>query len=136
MLGLPDLPPGETPAEAAEACDQLSRRFPNLKQVAMTCRQNTQTGEQRYTAILWHSGQVYTSPTFGLANIVDRVGAGDAFTAGLIYGLLTFPADPQRVVSFAAAAAAIKHSIAGDANLASVAEIEQLLGPQGFDIIR
>ena len=61
----------------------------------------------------------------------------NAFMAGLIYGLLTTAADPQRIIDFAAAAAVIKHTIVGDANLASIEEIEQLLSAgHGFDIIR
>ena len=136
VLGLPDLPPGETPDEAAEACAQLAGRYPNLKQITMTCRQDGSAAEQRLTAVMWQAGQVYTSPTFTLTNIVDRVGAGDAFMAGLIYGLLTYPQDPRRVVAFAAASAALKHTIAGDANQVTVDEVDGLLGPQGFDIIR
>lgn len=137
MLDLPHLPPGRTPHEALEACSQLSAHFPNLKQIAMTCREPVSAGEQRLTAILWQQGQHAVSPPFSLTETVDRVGAGDALMAGLIYGLLTFPGDPQRSVSFAAAAAALKHTIAGDANLASVAEVERLLQPgKGFDILR
>jgi 2-dehydro-3-deoxygluconokinase len=136
MLDLPDLPLGRTPDEAAAACTQLVTRYPNLKQVAMTCRQTTSAGQQSYTAVFWQTGQLYTSPTFALAPIVDRVGAGDAFMAGLIYGLQTFPGHPQRIVSFAAASAALKHTISGDALLATIADVEQLLGPHGFDIVR
>jgi 2-dehydro-3-deoxygluconokinase len=136
MLGMPELPPGGTIDEAQEACSLLSTRFPNLKQIAMTCREFVSPVEQRYTAVLWHQGKQYVSPTFSLSSVVDRVGAGDAFMAGLIYGLSTLPDDPQRTVSFAAAAAAMKHTIVGDANLASIAEIERLLLPHGFDILR
>lgn len=137
MLGLASLPKGRTPDEALEACSQLSSRYPNLKQIAMTCREAASAVEQRFTAVMWQEGQPYISPTFSLTNTVDRVGAGDAFMAGLIYGLVTSPDDPQRTVNFAAASAVIKHTIVGDANLASVEEIEQLLLPhEGFDIIR
>lgn len=137
MLGLPTLPVGRTPDEATDACAQLSRRYPNLKQITMTCREATSSTEQRFTAVMWHAGQTYTSPTFSLTDIVDRVGAGDAFMAGLVYGLVTFPEDPQRVVDFAAASAVIKHTIVGDANLVSIEEVDRLLGPHhGFDIIR
>ena len=137
MLGLPDLPVGRTPDEATDACTQLARKYPNLKQITMTCREAVSAAEQRFTAIMWQAGQTYTSPTFPLVDIVDRVGAGDAFMAGLIYGLITFPEDPQRVVNFAAACAVIKHTIIGDANLVTIEEVERLLGPhQGFDIIR
>ncbi len=137
MLGLPDLPLGKTPDEAAEACGQLARIFPNLKQITMTCREIVSDAEQRFTGVMWQDGQAFRSPTFSLTRVVDRVGAGDAFMAGLIYGLVKFPNDPQQVVNFAVASAVIKHSIVGDANLVAVEEIEKLLGPQaGLDIIR
>ena len=137
MLGFPNLPKGRTPDEALEACAQLSSRYPNLKQIAMTCRETVSPAEQRFTAVMWQAGKSYLSPTFSLTNIVDRVGGGDAFMAGLIYGSVSFPQDPQRTVNFAAASAVIKHTIMGDANLATIEEVERLLGPhQGFDIIR
>lgn len=137
MLGLPDLPPGKTADEATEACVKLSRVYPNLKQITMTCREVISAAEQRYTAVMWQTGQVYISPAFSLTGVVDRVGAGDAFMAGLIYGLVEYPNDPQRVVDFAAASAVIKHSIVGDANLVTVEQVQQLLGPQkGLDLIR
>jgi 2-dehydro-3-deoxygluconokinase len=137
MLDLPQLPEGRTPDEALAACSQLGSQFPNLKHIAMTCREPVSTVEQRFTAVLWQRGEHYVSAPFTLAHRVDRVGAGDAFMAGLIYGLITTPDDPERTVSFAAAAAAIKHTIMGDANLATLEEIERLLRPPGgFDILR
>lgn len=137
MLGLPDLPAGRNPAEAARACAQLSGIYPNLKQIAMTCREDGPAGDQRFTAVMWQAGNLYTSRSFLIGHVVDRVGAGDAFMAGLIYGLLSYPDLPQRIIDFAAACAVIKHTIKGDANLASREEIEQLLGAQnGLDIIR
>jgi 2-dehydro-3-deoxygluconokinase len=137
MLGLPELPVGRNVDESIRACAQLARLYPNLKQIAMTCRETVSATEQQFTAVLWHAGQAYTSPTFSLTTVVDRVGVGDAFMAGLIYGLETSADDFQRVVSFAAASAIIKHTIVGDANLVTLEEVERLLKPQeGFDIIR
>jgi 2-dehydro-3-deoxygluconokinase len=137
MLGLPELPLGRNPDEAAEACSQLANIYPNLKQIAMTCREIGSTGDQHLTAVLWQAGQLYTSPTYSLNDIVDRVGAGDAFMAGLVFGLVSFPDDPQRIIDFAVACAVIKHTIKGDANLVSNKEIEQFIGAHhGFDIIR
>ncbi|MBD3305332.1 sugar kinase, partial [candidate division KSB3 bacterium] len=60
--------------------------------------------------------------------IVDRVGGGDSFVAGLVYGLLTYDDDLQRTVNFAVAASCLKHTIFGDYNLVSVAEVEKLMG--------
>jgi 2-dehydro-3-deoxygluconokinase len=137
MLGLPDLPPGSNPDEAVEVCTQLTSFFPNLKQVTMTCRQSVSAVEQHFTAVLWHSGQSYVSQTFALAESVDRVGAGDAFMAGLIFGLITDSNDPQQVINIAAASAVLKHTIKGDANLVSIKDVARLLDSQsGIDIIR
>lgn len=137
MLGLPNLPAGRTLDEAREILSRLSGRYPQLKQIAMTCRGATSAENPQYTGVLWHAGHHYTSPTYVLNHIVDRVGAGDAFMAGLIYGLLTYTEDPQRIVDFATACAAIKHSIPGDANIANVEEIAHLRASRkGFDIIR
>jgi 2-dehydro-3-deoxygluconokinase len=137
MLGLPDLPKGHTVAEAVQACALLADMYPNLKQIAMTCREVASPNSQRFTAVLWHAGQTFVSPAFSLTNIADRIGAGDAFMAGLIYGLTSFPDDPQHTLNFAAAAAVLKHTIIGDANLVSTHEIEQLLATHHpFDVIR
>lgn len=137
MLDMPDLPAGRTPEEAAEACIRLAGAFPQLKLVTMTCREQSSTVEQRYTAVMWYSGRIYTSRPFRLANEVEQIGSGDAFMAGVIYGQQVFAHDPQRIVDFAAASAVLKYSIRGDFNLGSLQEIERLLSPgAGLDIIR
>jgi 2-dehydro-3-deoxygluconokinase len=64
---------------------------------------------------------------FDITHIVDRVGGGDAFMGGLIYGLRTYGEDYQRVLNFALAASCLKHSIFGDFNLVTVAEVEKLM---------
>ena len=61
-------------------------------------------------------------------SIVDRVGGGDSFMGGLIYGLLTYPDENQKALNFAVAASCLKHTIKGDANLVSIAEVEKLMG--------
>jgi 2-dehydro-3-deoxygluconokinase len=71
-------------------------------------------------------GGVYTSPTFEIVPIVDRVGGGDSFMGGLIYGLKTY-ANPQDALNFAVAASCLKHSIFGDFNLVSVDEVQKLM---------
>ena len=74
--------------------------------------------------MLYTDGQAYFSPTYRI-HIVDRVGGGDSFGGGLIYGLLTEKA-PQDVINFAVAASCLKHSIEHDFNLVTVAEVENL----------
>ena len=71
-------------------------------------------------------GQQFVAPTYDIIPIVDRVGGGDSFVGGLIYGLLTYQ-DSQRALDFAVAASCLKHSICGDFNLVTVAEVEKLM---------
>jgi 2-dehydro-3-deoxygluconokinase len=73
-------------------------------------------------------GAFFRAPTYDILPIVDRVGGGDAFMGGLIYGLRAYKDDPQRALNFAAAAACLKHSILGDFNAVSVSEVETLMG--------
>ena len=109
-------------------CDKLVERFPDLKTVAITLRGSLSASHNTWSGILWHEGRVYTAPVYDLTHIVDRVGGGDAFVAGLIYGLNTYQEDPQRALDFAVAASCLKHSILGDFNLVTVDEVEKLIG--------
>jgi 2-dehydro-3-deoxygluconokinase len=109
-------------------CEELARRFPNLKQIAITLRGSLSASRNTWSAALWDAGRFYTGLTFDIADIVDRVGGGDAFAAGLIYGLRAYGEDRQRALNFATAASCLKHTIVGDFNLVSVAEVEKLMG--------
>ena len=71
---------------------------------------------------------MYASPQYQITDIVDRVGGGDSFMGGLIYGLLQYPEDDQHALNFAVAASCLKHTIKGDANLATIEEVEKLMG--------
>ena len=64
---------------------------------------------------------------YQITHIVDRVGGGDSFMGGLIYGLLKYPNDDQKALDFASAASCLKHTIKGDANLVTVEEVEKLM---------
>jgi len=79
---------------------------------------------------LYDGKQLYEAPSYEITHIVDRVGGGDSFMAGLIYGLLTFE-DDQQALNFAVAASCLKHTIKGDANLVSVDEVKKLMGGDG-----
>ena len=107
-------------------CEELSQRFPNLKTIAITLRGSISASRNTWSAVLWRDDQIYFGPQYDITPIVDRVGGGDSFVAGLIYGLLTFGEDNQKAVDFAVAASALKHTISGDFNLVTVAEVEKL----------
>jgi 2-dehydro-3-deoxygluconokinase len=77
--------------------------------------------------VLYNGEQFYQAPVYDITHIVDRVGGGDAFMGGLIYGLLTFKNDDQKALNFAVAASCLKHTISGDFNLVTVDEVEKLM---------
>jgi len=95
--------------------------------VAITLRGSLSASHNSWSGLLYDGRQVYLAPVFQLTHIVDRVGGGDAFGGGLIYGLLTYGEDLQRALNFAVAASCLKHSIFGDFNQVSIAEAEQLM---------
>jgi 2-dehydro-3-deoxygluconokinase len=109
-------------------CDALASRFPNLKRIAITLRGSLSASHNTWSGVLWHKGTFYQGPTYDIAHIIDRVGGGDAFCAGLIYGLRAYGDDAQRALDFAIAASCLKHSIFGDFDFVTVAEVEKLMG--------
>ena len=104
--------------------EQLLRKF-NFQKVAITLRESISANDNNWSAMLFDGTKVFHSRKYAV-HIVDRIGSGDAFAAGLIYGLLN-GYDLQKTVDFAAAASCLKHSIEGDFNLVSVAEVESLM---------
>lgn len=122
-----DVVKGKVEAESyLYVAKQLMERFPNLKKVAITLRRSISASHNTWSGVLYDGKNFYTAPTYDITHIVDRVGAGDAFAAGLIYGLLRFGDDLQRVLNFAVAAGCLKHTIIGDANILSVEEVEKV----------
>ena len=109
-------------------CEDLARLFPSLHTVCITLRGSISASQNTWSGVLWKGGSYYTAPTYTILPIIDRVGGGDAFMGGLIYGLRTYPEDAQKALNFAAAAACLKHSIPGDFNRVTVAEVEKLMG--------
>jgi len=110
----------------APVCEQLAGRFPRLATIAITLRSSLSASHNTWSALLWYKGSYFNAPTYDIQDIVDRVGAGDSFSAGLIHALNQPNPDPQHALEFAVAASALKHSIPGDFNLVSVAEVEAL----------
>jgi 2-dehydro-3-deoxygluconokinase len=123
-----DVTSGELDAEKYRfVCQQLSDRFPRLKSIAITLRSSISASHNGWSAILWDAGQLYFGPNYDITHIVDRVGGGDSFMAGLMYGLITYAEDKQIALNFAVAASALKHTIFGDFNLVTVNEVEKMM---------
>jgi len=108
-------------------CEELAKRFPNLKTIAITLRGSISASHNTWSGVLWQPGEFYIAPLYDITHIVDRVGGGDAFVGGLIYGLRTYGKDVQKALDFAVAASCLKHSIFGDFNMVTVAEVERLM---------
>ncbi len=108
------------------ACKSFVKRFPSVKKITSTLRDSISSSHNNIAGQLWNGKELLQSKQYDLTHIVDRVGAGDAYMAGLIYGLLSGK-DDQQSLEFAIAACAWKHSVEGDVNLASVTEIESLV---------
>ncbi|MBN1440435.1 MAG: sugar kinase [Anaerolineales bacterium] len=123
-----DVTAGKVEAEKYKfVCEALVQRFPNLQMAAVTLRGSLSASRNTWSGALWTKGGFFTAPVYDILPIVDRVGAGDAFNGGLIHGLRAYRDDPQKALRFAAAASCLKHSIPGDANFVSAAEVEQLM---------
>jgi 2-dehydro-3-deoxygluconokinase len=108
--------------------------YPNLRAIAITLRESVSASHNRWSACLHDGQQFLTSRRYEITHIVDRVGAGDCFAAGLIYGMLTGihkGLASQATLDFAVAASCLKHSIPGDFSRLSVAEVNALLQEGG-----
>ena len=101
--------------------------FPNLKYQAITLRESFSASHNGWSACLYNGKEFFLSRRYDITDIIDRVGGGDSFAAGLIYALHTEMADAE-ALEFAVAASCLKHSILGDINLATVEEVKRLAG--------
>ncbi len=127
-----DISKGHIEGKAYESVGrQLMQKFPKAKKVIITLRGSVSADHNSWSGVLWNGTKLLQAPTYQITHIVDRVGGGDAFMGGLIYGLLSYPGDDQKSLEFAVAASCLKHTIHGDFNLVSVAEVEQLMKGDG-----
>ena len=106
---------------------QLMEMFPRAKKVITTLRGSISASHNTWSGVLYDGKTLYEAPEYDITHIVDRVGGGDSFMAGLIYGLRKYEDDDQKALNFAVAASCLKHTIKGDANLVTVAEVEKLM---------
>ena len=111
--------------------EQLMARFPRARKVVITLRGSVNANHNTWGGVLWDGSTLYESPRYDITHIVDRVGGGDSFMGGLIYGLLSFGGDDQRALNFAVAASCLKHTISGDFNRVTAGEVEALMGGDG-----
>jgi len=107
--------------------EKMFTTFPNLKYQAITLRESFSGSHNGWSACLYNGSEFYVSRRYDITDIVDRVGGGDSFAAGLIYGLFNGMADAD-ALEYAVAASCLKHSIPGDVNLVTVPEVKRLMG--------
>jgi 2-dehydro-3-deoxygluconokinase len=110
--------------------DRVLQSYGNLQAIAITLRESRSASQNGWSACLQDRERFLMSRQYEITHIVDRVGGGDSFAAGLIYGLLTMPSR-QEALEFAVAASCLKHSIPGDFNRVSVDEVKALLATGG-----
>ena len=106
--------------------EQLQARFPTIRQVIATRRDTQSASHERIKGIAYSDGAYHETDFFDINPVVDRIGGGDSFISGFIYGQLTGLALPA-ALAFATAASALKHTIAGDINLVTAAEVEHIV---------
>ena len=108
-------------------CEQMIKKFPKAKKVITTLRGSISASHNTWAGVLYDGKTMFQSPQYQITDIVDRVGGGDSFMGGLIYGLLKYPEDDQNALNFAVTASCLKHTIKGDANLVTVDEVKKLM---------
>ena len=118
-------------AAFASVCKQLMSKFPRAKKVIITLRGSINANHNSWAGVLFDGNQLFESPSYDITHIVDRVGGGDSFMGGLIYGLINYAGDDQKALNFAVAASCLKHTIYGDFNQVSIAEVENLMKGDG-----
>ena len=122
-----DVHSGELEMEKySQMAQRVMDEFPNLEKQAITLRESRSADRNGWGASLHNGREFLASPKYEITDIVDRVGGGDSFAAGLVYGLLTYDND-QQALDFATAASCLKHTIPGDFNRVSVAEVQALM---------
>jgi 2-dehydro-3-deoxygluconokinase len=127
-----DIRTGHVEAAAyLSVCKQMMKKFPKAGKVIVTLRGSVSASHNTWSGVLYDGKKLFEAPEYDITHIVDRVGGGDSFMGGLIYGLITYPGDDQRALNFAVAASCLKQTINGDFNLVTVSEVETQMGGDG-----
>ncbi|HEX5776104.1 MAG TPA: sugar kinase [Caulobacteraceae bacterium] len=130
-----DFSGGDVEERRRRAADAAFEAFPNLQHLAATIRTHHDVAHQALSALMFTRDRRFATREFSLSGIVDRIGSGDAFAAGVLRGLIAGEAE-QAALEFGLAAACLKHSIPGDFNLVSQADVRALLAGDGLDVKR
>ena len=107
-------------------CQQMMHKFPRCKKMAVTLRGAINANHNTWGGVLYDGNHLIESRRYDITDIVDRVGGGDSFMGGLIYGLLHYKDDKQ-ALEFATAASCLKHTLKGDFNWVTVNDVENLM---------
>lgn len=122
---------GELNVEQYKAIARLAMEtYPNIQRVAITLRESKSANHNDWSACLYNGKDFFLSRKYAITDIVDRVGGGDSFGAGLIYGLNHY-GDDKTALEFAVAASCLKHTIPGDYNRCKASEVEALMNGSG-----
>jgi 2-dehydro-3-deoxygluconokinase len=119
----------------AKMIDAAVKTYPNFKVVATTLRTVKSATVNDWSAMCWADGKIYKAKDYPALEIMDRVGGGDSFASGLVYGLLT-TGDPEKAVNYGAAHGALAMTTPGDTSMASLKEVEKLMGGGGARVDR
>ncbi|MDE5962327.1 MAG: sugar kinase, partial [Duncaniella sp.] len=122
-----DVEGGETNAEGYKGIFKAMAKEFDFKYVISTLRESFSATHNGWKAMIYNGEEFYESKRYDINPIIDRVGGGDSFSGGVIYGLLTMPTQGE-ALEFAVAASALKHTIPGDFNLVTVDEVKALAG--------
>lgn len=123
-----DITKGEIDADAYIGVSQeIMNQFPRVKKVITTLRESVSASHNNWSGVIWDGEKLLKSKTYKITHIVDRVGGGDSFMGGLVYGLTQLDND-QDALEYAVAASALKHTIEGDYNRVTIEEVKKLMG--------
>ncbi|ESQ85878.1 hypothetical protein AEAC466_01485 [Asticcacaulis sp. AC466] len=130
-----ELVSGQRFADERAAADHAFASFPNLERLICTRREQVNVDHNRLTGLMYLRDRSLETDTYSIERIVDRIGGGDAFAAGVMHGLLTGATD-EKALDYGIACACLKHAQPGDASLATPADLEAFLSDDGFDVKR
>jgi 2-dehydro-3-deoxygluconokinase len=115
--------------------EQVQAKAPNCKKFFIALRNTLDANHHILTGMLYADGKLTTAHTYAIEHVVDSVGVGDAFVAGIIYGLLNYPESDASALEFSVAAATLKNTIYGDFNLVTADEVKTLMKHEGSENI-